>query len=353
MSAYETVIGLEVHAQLATHTKIFCGCLTTFGREPNTQVCPVCLGLPGALPVLNRRVLEFALRLGLACGSEIPVQNVFARKNYFYPDLPKGYQISQYDRPVCVGGSVEIEVDEERLSIPLERIHLEEDAGKSVHTGGDGDASLVDLNRAGVPLVEIVSEPSLRSPAQAGAYLESLRRLVRYLDICDGNMEQGSLRCDANVSLRPIGALELGTKVELKNMNSISGVIAGLEHEIVRQSQVLDRGEAIQQETRSWDVERGVTVFMRGKEDAHDYRYFPDPDLLPVSILDEELERIRRAMPELPEARRHRFVESLGLPVYDAGVLSESRELADYYEAVVASLEDAKSSINEPEKLAS
>jgi aspartyl-tRNA(Asn)/glutamyl-tRNA(Gln) amidotransferase subunit B len=345
MADYEVVIGLEVHAQLSTASKIFCGCSASFGADPNTHVCPVCTGLPGVLPVLNERVVEYALRLGLALECEIPHRSFFARKNYFYPDVPKDYQISQFDRPICEGGRVLIEMDGEEQAIPLVRIHLEEDAGKSIHAEGGG-SSLVDLNRAGVPLVEIVTEPALCRPAEAGAYLTALRQLVRYLDICDGNMEEGSLRCDANISLRPRGQRELGTKVELKNMNSISGVVAGLEYEIDRQTKMLDTGELIEQQTRSWDADRGVSVFMRGKEHAHDYRYFPEPDLVPLLIEDAWRERVAAELPELPSVRRRRFEESLGLPAYDAQVLTESRSIADYYEGLVAACGDAKAASN-------
>jgi aspartyl-tRNA(Asn)/glutamyl-tRNA(Gln) amidotransferase subunit B len=340
--AYEAVIGLEVHAQLRTATKIFCGCPATFGGEPNEQTCPVCLGLPGVLPVLNRRAVEYAVRLGLACGCRIAERSVFARKNYFYPDVPKNYQISQYELPICEGGEVPIEVDGETGAVRLTRIHLEEDAGKSLHDQTEGRSSLVDLNRAGVPLVEIVSEPDLRTPAQAGAYLTSLRQLVRYLGICDGNMEQGSLRCDANISLRPAGTEPLGTKVEIKNLNSIRGVMAALEHEIERQRVLLDAGETIEQQTRGWDPDRSVTVFMRGKEHAHDYRYFPDPDLLPLQVSADWRRALEAKLPELPAVKRERFVREYGLPAYDAQVLTESRELSEYFEQAAAQLDDAK-----------
>jgi aspartyl-tRNA(Asn)/glutamyl-tRNA(Gln) amidotransferase subunit B len=345
-SRWEAVIGLEVHAQLSTRTKIFCACPTQFGSRANSQTCPVCLGLPGVLPVLNRQVVDCALRLGLACGSRIAPASVFARKNYFYPDLPKNYQISQYDKPLCEGGQVEMMVDGHPRTARLVRIHLEEDAGKSMHDQTGGTTSLVDLNRCGVPLAEIVGEPDLRHPEEAGAYLTALRQLVRYLGICDGNMEEGSLRCDANVSVRPTGASTFGTRVEIKNMNSIRGVVAALEHEIRRQGKLLDEGGTVNQETRTWDPDRGVTVFMRSKEHAHDYRYFPDPDLVPLHVDEAWLARVRTQLPELPMARLQRFTAQYALPVYDAVLLTESRELADYYEDLARTLGDAKQASN-------
>jgi len=332
---YEVVIGLEVHCQLATKTKIFCGCPTTFGQPPNSQTCPVCLGHPGVLPVLNRQAVAYTIMAGLATHCEIKSPSVFARKHYFYPDLPKGYQISQYDRPICEHGHVEIVLDGTPKRIGLTRIHMEEDAGKNLHEGL-GEASHVDLNRAGVPLIEAVSEPDLRSSDEAVAYLKKLRDIVVYLGVCDGNMEQGNLRCDANVSLRPRGAEKLGTKVEMKNMNSFRFLKQALEYEIKRQAQVLDRGGTIVQETRLWDTKRGVTESMRTKEEAHDYRYMPEPDLLPVVVDDAWIEATRRAMPELPDAKRERFVADYGLSEYDADVLTATRALADYYEQAVA-----------------
>jgi aspartyl-tRNA(Asn)/glutamyl-tRNA(Gln) amidotransferase subunit B len=332
---YEVVIGLEVHAQLSTRSKIFCGCSTTFGAPPNTQTCPVCLGMPGVLPVLNRRAVEFAIKTALACHGEVAPRCRFARKNYFYPDMPKNYQISQYDEPLIVGGYVEIPTPEGMKRIRLVRIHLEEDVGKSIHGEhlDDARASYVDFNRSGVPLMEIVSEPDLSSPEEAKLYLQRLRTVLQYLDVCDGNMEEGSFRCDANVSLRPRGAREYGTKVEIKNMNSFRNVQHALEFEVNRQTQALDAGEKLIQETRLWDANRGVTRSMRSKEFAHDYRYFPEPDLVPLATTRAWVEAIRRTLPELPEARMQRFVAEYGIPEYDAGVLTSSKALADYYEA--------------------
>jgi aspartyl-tRNA(Asn)/glutamyl-tRNA(Gln) amidotransferase subunit B len=328
---FEPVIGLEIHAQLKTDTKIFCGCATAFGAAPNTQTCPVCLGLPGVLPVLNRSVVEFALRMALATGCTVARESRFARKNYFYPDLPKGYQISMYELPIAEHGRVDVPVDGTLQPVRIRRIHMEEDAGKLTHDP-DRPFSRVDLNRAGVPLIEIVSEPDLHTPAAAGAYLRQLRAIVRYLGICDGNLEEGSFRCDANVSIRPRGATELGTRAELKNLNSFRFVERAIEHEIERQKEILLDGGAVTQETRLWDAAAGRSVSMRGKEEAHDYRYFPDPDLLPLVIDAGWVERVRGELPELPDARRKRFVAAHGLPDYDAGVLTAERELADYYE---------------------
>jgi aspartyl-tRNA(Asn)/glutamyl-tRNA(Gln) amidotransferase subunit B len=332
---YEVVIGLEVHAQLATQSKIFCGCSTAFGAPPNTQTCPVCLGMPGVLPVLNRRVAEFAVRTALACHGEVVPRCRFARKNYFYPDMPKNYQISQYDEPLVMGGYVEVPTPEGMKRVRLVRIHLEEDVGKSIHGEhlDDPRASYVDFNRAGVPLMEIVSEPDLSSPEEAKLYLQRLRAILQYLEVCDGNMEEGSFRCDANVSLRPIGAREYGTKIEIKNLNSFRNVQRALEYEVTRQTKALDGGEKLVQETRLWDANRGVTRSMRSKEYAHDYRYFPEPDLVPLVTTKEWVEGIRRTLPELPEARMQRFVTAYDLPEYDAGVLTSSKALADYYEA--------------------
>ena len=331
---YESVIGLEVHAELLTQSKVFCGCSAKFGAPPNQNTCPVCLGMPGALPVLNRRAVEFAIRAGLATHCTVAGYSRWARKNYFYPDLPKGYQISQYELPLCLGGRIDIETDAGSKSVRLTRIHMEEDTGKNIHDA-HGDASLVDFNRCGVPLLEIVSEPDIRSAQEAGAYLRKLRTILQYLEICDGNMEEGSFRCDANVSIRPRGAAELGTKVEIKNMNSFRNVERAIDFELKRQAQALDEGGRLVQETRLWDPDREVTRPMRSKEFAHDYRYFPEPDLLPLLVSDEWTEEVRRALPELPDARRARFVREYGLPAYDADVLTMRKDVADYYEAAV------------------
>jgi aspartyl-tRNA(Asn)/glutamyl-tRNA(Gln) amidotransferase subunit B len=332
---FEAVIGLEVHAQLFTESKIFCGCSARFGAPPNANTCPVCLGMPGVLPVLNRRVVEFALRAALATHCTIAPVSRWARKNYFYPDLPKGYQISMYELPIATGGWVEIAGDGAPRRVRLTRIHMEEDAGKNIHDA-HGDASLVDLNRAGVPLLEIVSEPDLRTVAEAGAYLRSLRAILQYLEVCDGNMEEGSFRCDANVSVRPRDTAALGVRAEVKNMNSFRAVERALEHEIARQIAVLAAGGRVAQETRLWDPEREETRPMRSKEFAHDYRYFPDPDLLPLAVDAVWIEAVRRALPELPAARRARFVATHGLPEYDADVLTARKDVADYFEAAVA-----------------
>lgn len=329
---FETVIGLEIHAQMKTRSKIFCGCSTQFGAPPNTQVCPVCLGMPGVLPVLNRQVVENGIKLALAIDSTINRENRFARKNYFYPDLPKGYQISQFELPIAEHGKVDIEVEGVRKTIGITRAHMEEDAGKLVHDDRE-TVSYVDLNRTGTPLLEIVSEPDLRSPEEAVAYLKKLHAIVRYLDISDGNMQEGSFRCDANISLRPLGAKELGIRTELKNMNSFRNVQLALEYEVRRQRDILLEGGRVVQETLLWNPDRGCTESMRGKEEAHDYRYFPDPDLVPVVIDDAWIERVRSGLPELPDARRQRFVEEFELSEYDASLLTSSRELADYFEA--------------------
>jgi aspartyl-tRNA(Asn)/glutamyl-tRNA(Gln) amidotransferase subunit B len=328
---YEPVIGLEVHAQLLTESKIFCGCSTKFGREPNENACPVCAGFPGVLPVLNKRVVEFAIRAGLATRCKIARSSVLARKHYFYPDLPKGYQISQYELPICVDGHVDIEVDGAVKRVRLTRIHMEEDAGKNIHDA-HSDASLVDLNRAGVPLLEIVSEPDLRSREEAGAYLRTLRAIVQYLGICDGNMEEGSFRCDANVSVRPKGNETLGTKIEIKNLNSFRAVERALEFEIERQIDTLSGGGKLVQETRLWDEHREETRSMRSKESAHDYRYFPDPDLPAITIDEKWIGEIRAALPELPALRKARFTADYTLPIYDAELLTSRKDVADYFE---------------------
>lgn len=331
---YETVIGLEVHAQLLTESKIFCGCSTRFGDKPNGNTCPVCMGFPGVLPVLNKKVVEFTIRTGLATHCEIAHYSRWARKNYFYPDLPKGYQISQYELPLCRNGYIDIEANGTKKRIRLTRIHMEEDAGKNIHDVR-GDYSLVDLNRTGVPLLEIVSEPDIRNTEETGRYLKSLRAILQYLEVCDGNMEEGSFRCDANISVRPEGSTPLGVKTELKNMNSFKAVEKALEYEIRRQIEALSAGDKLTQETRLWDADQEVTRSMRSKEDAHDYRYFPDPDLLPLVIDEKWIDEIKSNLPELPEERRGRFVSAYGLPLYDAELLTSRRDVADYFEAAV------------------
>jgi aspartyl-tRNA(Asn)/glutamyl-tRNA(Gln) amidotransferase subunit B len=332
---YEAVIGLEVHAQMLTNTKIFCGCSTKFGSEPNTQTCPVCIGMPGVLPVLNRKALEFAIKTGLAMNCKISLYSRFARKNYFYPDLPKGYQISQYELPICEAGFIEIVVDGEVKKIGITRIHMEEDAGKNIHEGG-GNYSFVDLNRAGIPLMEIVSDPDIRSPKEAVEYMKKLRTILRYLGVCDGNMEQGSLRCDANVSIMPVGQKEYGTRTEVKNINSFKFVEKALEYEIKRQIKVVEEGGKVIQETRLWDSTKGITESMRGKEEAHDYRYFPEPDLVPIAADKKWIDEIRSNLPELPDAKRERFISQYGIPEYDADFLTSEKAIADWYEDAVA-----------------
>jgi aspartyl-tRNA(Asn)/glutamyl-tRNA(Gln) amidotransferase subunit B len=331
---YEPVIGLEVHAQLLTKAKIFCGCSTKFGADPNSHTCPICLGMPGVLPVLNRRVVEYTIRMGLATHCRINGECNFARKNYFYPDLPKGYQISQYAQPLAEHGFADIENEGGKKRIGITRIHMEEDAGKLLHDEYH-PASYVDLNRTGVPLIEIVSEPDMRSPEEGAAYLRRIHEILVYLEICDGNMEEGSFRCDANVSLRPRGETAFGTRTELKNMNSFRNVQRALEYEIKRQQYILEGGGAVVQETRLWDDTQGVTQAMRSKEEAHNYRYFPDPDLVPIAIGDAWIDEIRGSLPELPLEKRERFIRDYQIPAYDAGVLTASRALADYYEEVV------------------
>ncbi len=346
---YETVIGLEVHAQLTTNTKIFCGCSTEFGQTPNSQTCPVCLALPGALPVLNQKAVELAIRTGLATNCQIAPRSVFARKNYFYPDLPKGYQISQFELPVCEHGWLDIDLGNgERKRIGITRAHMEEDAGKLVHgdTPETSANSLVDLNRACTPLLEIVSEPDMRSADEAIDYLKKLHQIVVYLGVCDGNLEEGSFRCDANISVRPFGQKELGTRAELKNINSFRFIKQAIEYEVERQIDLIEGGGKVVQETRLFDSNTGMTRSMRGKEDAHDYRYFPDPDLVPLVISPEWIEEVRATLPELPEAKRTRFVEELGLTAYDAEVLAADRELADYFDVCVTLAKDAKACAN-------
>jgi len=335
---WDVVIGLEVHAQLTTRTKMFCGCPTTFGAPPNTQTCPVCQGMPGTLPVVNRRAIEYGVRTALAFDCRVNHACRFARKHYYYPDMPKNFQISQYEEPLAEEGWLEIDrPDGHARRIGIQRLYLEEDVGKLVHEGTleTAQASLVDFNRAGVPLMETVSKPEIRSPEEAAAYLRAFRAVLVYLGVCDGNMEEGSLRCDANVSLKPAGAARLGTKVEIKNMNSFRNVQRALEFEVKRQTEALDRGERIVQETRLWDADRGYTRSMRSKEFAHDYRYFPEPDLVPLKLDAAWIDEIRRVLPELPRARRQRFVAAYGLPAYDAALLTQSRALAEYYEAAV------------------
>ena len=331
---YESVIGLEVHAQLLTASKIFCGCSTRFGAAPNQHTCPVCLGLPGVLPVLNKKVVDFALRAALATHCTITPTSRWARKNYFYPDLPKGYQISMYELPIAEHGSVEVSVQGHAKKVRLTRIHMEEDAGKSIHDAEAG-ASLVDLNRAGVPLLEIVSEPDIRSAEEAGSYLRNLRAILQYIEVCDGNMEEGSLRCDANVSIRPYGDTEFGTRAEIKNLNSFRAVEKAIEHEIQRQTEVVEAGGRVVQETRLWDADREVTRSMRSKEFAHDYRYFPDPDLLPLVVDEAWVQAVQTVLPELPTERRTRLTQEYGLPAYDAEVLTARKDVADYFEAAV------------------
>jgi aspartyl-tRNA(Asn)/glutamyl-tRNA(Gln) amidotransferase subunit B len=331
---YEPVIGLEVHAQLLTESKIFCGCSTKFGQVANQNTCPVCMGFPGALPVLNKKTVEFAIRAGLATHCEIARSSRFARKNYFYPDLPKGYQISQYELPICTNGYIDIATNGVAKRIRLTRIHMEEDAGKSIHDLRS-DASLVDLNRAGVPLLEIVSEPDIQSAEEAGSYLRALRAMIQYLEICDGNMEEGSFRCDANVSVRRERAPTLGTKVEIKNLNSFKAVEKAIAFEIRRHIEALSEGGKLIQETRLWDPDREETRPMRTKEFAHDYRYFPDPDLLPVVIEEEWIDTIRASLPELPEARKVRFISQYEIPAYDAELLTSRKDIADYFESAL------------------
>lgn len=344
---YEPVIGLEVHVQLSTETKIFCSCSTRFGAPPNSQTCPVCLGLPGVLPVLNEEALKKGVLAGMALNSEISQYSKFDRKNYFYPDLPKAYQISQYDRPICQGGYVEIEVDGENKKIGITRLHLEEDAGKSIHSENQGqNVSFIDLNRTGVPLAEIVSEPDIRTGEEAYRYLLKIKSLMKYIDASDCNMEEGSLRCDVNISVRKQVTKKFGEKVEIKNLNSFKAVRASINYEIERQVRVLNSGEKIYQETRLWDADRGETYSMRIKEDAHDYRYFPDPDLAPITLEKEYIEKIRKMLPELPHEKMERFKSNFKIPDYDAGVLTSVKQLADYYETVVEKGADPKKASN-------
>ncbi len=342
---YEAVIGLEVHAQLLTDTKIFCGCSTKFNSAPNSNTCPICLGHPGVLPVLNKKVIEFTALTGLATDCRINERSVFARKNYFYPDLPKGYQISQYEEPICEHGKITIETkDGSTREIGITRIHIEEDAGKSIHD--QGFDTLIDVNRCGIPLMEIVSEPDMHTAEEAYLYLTKLKQIVTYLGVCDGNMEEGSLRCDANISIRLKGETKLGTKTEVKNMNSFRNVERAIEFEIERQIDILEDGGRIVQQTLLWNADKNKIIPMRSKEEAHDYRYFPDPDLMPIVIDKKWREKIAASLPELPEERRNRFIEQYSLPNYDAEILTSSRELADYYEQVLEITNDFKSASN-------
>jgi aspartyl-tRNA(Asn)/glutamyl-tRNA(Gln) amidotransferase subunit B len=336
VSDFQVVLGLEVHAQLLTRSKIFCGCSTAFGGEPNTHVCPVCLGLPGVLPWLNGKVVEMAVRAGLALGCRIRDRSIFARKNYFYPDLPKGYQTSQYEAPICEGGAVEITVGGEEKTIRLTRIHMEEDAGKNLHEVSPDGSSGVDLNRAGVPLLEIVSEPDLRSVDEAIEYLKALRAILMYLGVNDGNLQEGSFRCDANVSVMPKGSTTYGTRCEIKNMNSFRFLRQAIDYEVRRQVELVEDGGKVRQETRLFDPERGETRSMRSKEEAHDYRYFPEPDLPPVVVPPELVEAVRKQLPELPRARAARYARDLGLSAYDAGLLVAERAVAEFFDRTLA-----------------
>lgn len=346
---YETVVGLEVHTELKTKSKIFCGCTTEFGGDQNTHVCPVCLGLPGCLPVLNKKVLDYAIKVGLALHCDILGFNKFDRKNYYYPDLPKNFQTSQYDLPICLNGYLDIEVGGKTRRIRITRIHMEEDAGKLVHSGSTistSDSSNVDYNRTGVPLLEIVSEPDMRSGEEARAYVEKLRSILKYLDVSDVRMEEGSLRCDANISVRLVGDDKLGTKTEIKNMNSLSALQKGVEYEALRQAELVDDGGQVVQETRTWDDGKGMTLSMRKKEAENDYRYFPEPDLVPLTISDEQIEDARKTLPELPDAKMARFQDEYGLSNEDSRILTALRETADYLDATVKAGADAKGAAN-------
>mgnify|MGYP000974284675 FL=1 len=346
---YEAVIGLEIHCELKTKTKIFCGCATGFGAEQNTHVCPVCLGLPGVLPTINKRVVEFAIKAGLATNCKINQYSKFDRKNYYYPDLPKNWQTSQYDLPICVNGWVDIDVDGEKKRIRLTRIHMEEDAGKLVHSGTtikDSLSSDVDYNRTGVPLLEIVSEPDMRSAAEARAYMEKIKSIMEYIDVSNCRMEEGNLRADINVSLRPEGSETLGTRTEMKNINSFKNLEDAINYEIERQTEVLEDGGHVVQETRTFDPARGITLSMRSKENAHDYRYMPEPDLPPIITSDETIEKYRQELPELPDARRARLEKEYGLSDYDAGIITSSRAMAEYFDAVVGTGADPKLAAN-------
>ncbi len=347
--SYEAVIGLEIHSELKTKTKIFCGCATAFGAEQNTHVCPVCLGLPGVLPVINKRVVEFAIKAGLALNCTINKFSKFDRKNYYYPDLPKNFQTSQYDLPIAEHGYVDIDTENGKKRIRITRIHMEEDAGKLVHSGNtikDSDSSNVDYNRTGVPLIEIVSEPDMATPQEARAYMEKVKSILEYIDVSNCRMEEGNLRADLNVSLRPQGTETLGTKAEMKNINSFKAVEDALSYEIARQEEILEDGGHIVQETRTWDPDKGITLSMRTKEEAHDYRYMPEPDLVPIVTTDEEIEAYRKNLPELPDARQKRLEDAYGLSSYDAGIITASRQMAEYFDAVIADGADAKLAAN-------
>jgi aspartyl-tRNA(Asn)/glutamyl-tRNA(Gln) amidotransferase subunit B len=342
---YEIVMGLEVHAELSTRSKIYCGCSTEFGGEPNTHCCPICTGMPGVLPVLNKSVVEYAVKAGLAMNCTISQFSKQDRKNYFYPDLPKAYQVSQFDLPLCVGGYVEIDVGGVRKKIGITRIHIEEDAGKLIHDEWD-TGTLVDYNRCGVPLIEIVSEPDMRSPEEAKAFVESIKAILEYLDVCDCKMQEGSLRADVNLSVRPVGSTTFGTRTEMKNLNSFRAIQRAAENEAKRQIAEIEDGGKIMQETRRWDDNKGSSYAMRSKEEAHDYRYFPEPDLVPVVVDDEWLSRIKASLPELPAARKARYIEQFGLPEYDAGLLTSSKHLADFFEEAVKESSNVKAVSN-------
>lgn len=344
LDKYEAVVGLEVHAQLKTNTKIFCGCSTQFGNNANSNICPVCLGHPGVLPVLNKKVVDYAIMMGLATNCSISPHSVFARKNYFYPDLPKGYQISQYEKPICENGKIDIEFNNKKIQIRITRIHIEEDAGKSIHE--KGGVTRIDVNRCGTPLIEIVSEPDLCSGNEASLYLQEIKKIVQYLDICDGNMEEGSLRCDANISVRLKGEKKLGTKTEVKNMNSFRFVEKAIDAEILRQVEIIEDGGKIIQQTLLYDEELNDVFPMRSKEEAHDYRYFPDPDLVRLCIDNQWIKEIENALPELPAKRKERFEKAFNLPEYDARVLTQTKSIADYYEKIVSITADYKSASN-------
>lgn len=342
---YEVIIGIEVHAELSTKTKIYCGCTTEFGGDPNTHCCPVCTGMPGALPVLNEKVVEYAVKAGLATECEIARESKQDRKNYFYPDLPKAYQISQFDKPLCEHGKVEIDVNGNKKNIGITRIHIEEDAGKLVHDSYTG-GTLVDLNRAGVPLIEIVSEPDMRSSEEAVAYVEKLKGILEYIGVSDCKMQEGSLRADVNLSIRPVGQKEFGTRTETKNLNSFRAIARAIEFEIERQKEVLENGGVIYQETRRWDDAAGEGYAMRTKEDAHDYRYFPEPDLLPVHLSEEYINNLKLTLPELPESRKSRYINDMGLPEYDAGIITSSKYLSDFFEEAANECGNAKAVSN-------